>query len=175
MERHISGRSLALLIQGVIGLTWLRAGIEKLTDSHFVPGMGETLSAFASHNPHAWYCDFLMSVAIPHATAFGRLVECGETLTGAAMLAAAVMAVLATTRRGLVATNGLALAGLGAGILMSVNYWFATAWLAPADDTVNLLMAAVQVVLAAPALLALAGRRVKSAPSPTLDLTSSPA
>lgn len=44
MERHISGRSLALRIQGVIGLTGLRAGIEKLTDTHFAPGMGGRLS-----------------------------------------------------------------------------------------------------------------------------------
>ncbi len=139
--------SLILLIQAAIGLTWLRSGVEKVTDPHFLAAMAQTLGLFASHNPNGWYRGFLISFAIPHASAFGSVVEVGETLAGVALVASAAVAFVTAVPWRTAAAQSVALSAIVAGTLMSLNYWFAAAWLTPADDTVNLLMAVMQVLV----------------------------
>ena len=156
MARNSNGRGILLLVQVAIGLTWLRSGIEKLTDAHFIAAMKGTLGAFAGHNPNGWFRDFLTSTAIPHAAVFGRLVEYGETVVGIVLVATAVIGLRATSRRVRVTSAAVTLGALAGAVLMSINYWLATAWMGPADDTVNLLMAVIQVVLAIPAAAAIA-------------------
>ena len=71
-------------------------------------------------------------------------------------MAGALVGILAVPTRVTAAVSGLTLAALAGGIFMSINYWLATAWMAPADDAVNALMAVIQVTLAMPLALALA-------------------
>lgn len=148
MAQNTTGNRILLLVQAAIGLTWLRAGVGKLTDGQFVSGMDGTLGAFAGHNPHGWFRDFLLSTAIPHAAVFGRLVEYGETAVGLGLAATAMIGLRAMSTRVGAAWSAVTLGALGGGVLMSTTYWLATAWMAPADDTVNLLMAVIQAALA---------------------------
>lgn len=71
-----------------LGVTFLYAGIQKLTDpQYFQPeargSIGHQLAAFASASPLR---GFLLGVAVPHATLFGALVAYGELAIGLSVL-----------------------------------------------------------------------------------------
>lgn len=135
------------LIAAVIGLEWLRSGIEKLTAANFPAGMAKVLGGFASKNPMGWYHDFLTSSVIPNATAFGDLIEWAETLTGVALIVTA--GVLLYRSRGRIATAAETIAGIAllGGALMSWNFWLAAGWMSDSTDGVNLVMGLSQLVL----------------------------
>jgi thiosulfate dehydrogenase [quinone] large subunit len=67
-----------------LGITFIYAGLQKLTDPQFFnPSahgyIGKQIAAFATGSPlHA----FLLQVAVPHATLFGLLVSYGELAIG---------------------------------------------------------------------------------------------
>ena len=72
-----------------MGVTFLYAGIQKLTDPQFfrasAPGyIGKQLTAFAAGSPIR---GFLLHVAVPNARFFGALVAYGELAIGLAILA----------------------------------------------------------------------------------------
>lgn len=72
-----------------LGVTFLYAGIQKLTDPgffrlHSATYIGTQISAFAHHSPIG---GFLTAVALPHAVAFGALVAWGEVAIGLGALA----------------------------------------------------------------------------------------
>lgn len=118
------------LIRIFVGYVWLTAAIEKITGGEFVAGMAKTLGFFASKNPIGWEKAFLTNVAIPNATVFGTLSMYGELLVGLALLLGVFSEV-----------------GAIAGLLMSVNFYLAAGWTSASTETVNLVMAGVQVVL----------------------------
>lgn len=135
------------LIAAVIGVEWLRSGIEKLVASDFPTTTGKVLAAFASRNPTGWYRDFLTSSVIPNATAFGYLIEWAETLTGVALIVTA--GILLYRYRGRIATVAETVAGIAllGGALMSWNFWLAAGWMSESTDGVNLVMGLSQLVL----------------------------
>ncbi len=118
------------LVRIFLGYVWLSAAIEKIEGGTFVAGMGKTLAAFASKNPYGGEQAFLNNVALPNATLFGTLSMYGELLVGLALLL------------GIFSEFG-ALVGL----FMSLNFYFAAGWTSASTETVNLVMAGVQVIL----------------------------
>ncbi len=71
-----------------LGVTFVYAGIEKLTDLHYFDPraagyIGKQIHAFAIGSP---LHDFLIHVAMPHANLFGALVAFGEVAIGLATL-----------------------------------------------------------------------------------------
>ncbi len=67
-----------------LGITFIYAGIQKLTDPQYfnrsAPGyIGKQIIAFANKSP---IHNFLITVAVPHATFFGALVALGELAIG---------------------------------------------------------------------------------------------
>ena len=76
-----------------LGVTFVYAGLQKLTDPHyFRPGtatyIGTQISAFAHGTPLQ---GFLTHVALPHAVLFGALVAYGELAIGAGTLIGLLM------------------------------------------------------------------------------------
>lgn len=138
---------LAPLVAAVMGVEWLRSGIEKLTASDFPATAGKALAGFASKNPTGWYRDFLTASVIPNATAFGYLIEWAETLTGVALIVTA--GILLYRSRGRIATAAETVAGVAllGGALMSWNFWLAAGWMSESTDGVNLVMGLTQLVL----------------------------
>jgi thiosulfate dehydrogenase [quinone] large subunit len=118
------------LVRIFIGYIWLNSAIEKIAGGEFVGGMAKTLGYFASKNPIGWEKDFLINVAIPNATVFGYLSMYGELLVGLALLLGIFSQV-----------------GAIAGLFLSLSFYFAAGWTSPSTETVNLVMAGVQVVL----------------------------
>ena len=118
------------LVRIFVGYIWLNAAIEKIEGGQFVAGMGKTLAAFASKNPYGWEKDFLTNIAIPNATLFGTLSMYGELLVGVALLLGIFSQV-----------------GALAGLFMSLNFYFAAGWTGASTETLNLVLAGVQVIL----------------------------
>ncbi len=118
------------LVRIFVGYVWLNAAFEKIASGNFVAGMGKTLAAFASKNPYGWDQAFLNQVAIPNATLFGTLTMYGELLVGLALLLGIFSEV-----------------GAIAGLFMSLNFYFAAGWTGVSTETLNLVLAGVQVIL----------------------------
>src|SRR2546430_5850272 len=82
-RRHIS-RWILLPLRLFLGITFMYAGLQKLTDPQFFNPtahgyIGKQIAAFATGSP---LHNFLVQVAVPHATFFGILVSYGELAIG---------------------------------------------------------------------------------------------
>src|SRR6266487_774155 len=82
-DARLSGRVL-LPLRLFLGITFIYAGIQKLTDPQFFNPqaagfIGKQIMAFAHGSP---IHNFLLHVALPHAMFFGLLVACGEIAIG---------------------------------------------------------------------------------------------
>jgi len=80
-----------------LGVTFLYAGIQKLTDPQYLnPGargyIGHQMAAFAAASP---LHEFLLGVAVPHAALFGVLVAYGELAIGLSVLLGLLLRVAA--------------------------------------------------------------------------------
>ncbi len=155
-----SGRLLGglLVVQLIVGYEWLASGLSKLIRGDFPGGLAGDLHE-KSKGAAGWYQSFLDGTVIPHAHAFGYLIELSELLAGLALIAAALAWLLAAERlprggRGvlLLATAGASLAG----IVMAVNFHLANGgappWGIPGesfDEAVDLdsLIVAILLVL----------------------------
>jgi len=133
-----------LLILFAIGLIWLRSSYGKLTEGTFVQTLGETLSKVAPKNPYPWYKDFLTSVAIPNSKVFGTLVLTGEFLS-AVLITAGALGLLLSPRPHKLLSKVLA-AGLLIGAFLNLTFWLGFGYTSPSTDTLNLLMAVIQIV-----------------------------
>lgn len=77
------------LIRVYLGVTWLTAGIGKVTAgfdaSGFIQG---AIAGAAGDNPsvQGWWAVFLEKVALPNANAFSFMVAWGELLVGTALI-----------------------------------------------------------------------------------------
>jgi hypothetical protein len=147
-----------LVIQVLIGYEWFMSGLTKVVDGGFTSGLAKELRGDTAGDAH-WYASFLRGSVIPHATAFGYLIELGELLVGAGLIVAAVFWLFRWERlsdAGRVAVLVVtALSALG-GVAMAVNFHLASGaphpWLIPRsgfDESVDLdsLLPMLQVVL----------------------------
>lgn len=81
--KHVP-RWVLLPLRLFLGITFIYAGLQKLTDPQFFnPSahgyIGKQIIAFATGSPLRW---FLIHIAVPHATLFGILVVLGELAIG---------------------------------------------------------------------------------------------
>lgn len=80
-------------LQLLVGYAWLVSGVDKLLYGSFPDQVPQLISGAASGGrlPDT-FAQLAQTVVLPNAPVFGVLVECGETLTGAGLLAGAVIA-----------------------------------------------------------------------------------
>ncbi|MCG3216136.1 MAG: DoxX family protein [Candidatus Heimdallarchaeota archaeon] len=114
----------------IIGVEWLLFGIKKLIDTAFVSNMAGTLAYFNSGNPTMWYVNLTNSAFIPNAELMGWLVQLGEFFVGLALILG-------------IFTNFSAIVS----IFMSLNYYFASAWLGASTQSLNWIMAAIGFII----------------------------
>jgi hypothetical protein len=147
-----------LLVQLLVGYEWLMSGLTKIVRGGFPSGLADELRD-KSQGAAGWYRSFLDGTVIPHASAFGYLIEIGELLVGLALVVAALLwlfrwerlpeagrlAILATT----------AIASLAA-VFMAVNFHLANGaphpWFIAKDGfdegiDLDSLLPAIQLVL----------------------------
>ncbi len=136
-------RKYLYLIQLLFGLIWFKSAISKFIDPAFINTLPKTLAFFASKNPISWYKEFLVTIAIPNTKLFGELTRWGE-ITAAVLLSLTAIAAL----RGITLPHFHKLAALGAliGAWLNLQFGLASYWTSPANETLNLLMFATQVI-----------------------------
>jgi len=86
----------------------------------------------------------LASVAIPNSQLFGMLVLWGEALSAVAITIGSIILLLNPHPNKLVVL-GL-IAGLVGGLLLNIVFWLGFGSTSPSTDSVNLLMAAIEVI-----------------------------
>ena len=145
-----------LLIQVLVGYEWLNSGLTKIVRGGFPSGLAPDLRDRLATSA-GWYRHFVDGSILPHAVAFGYLIEISEFLVGAALIGAALLWLFGWERLPeagrlavLAATIGAALAAT----LMAVNFHLANGgthpWLIPKsgfDESVDLdaLLPAIQL------------------------------
>ena len=133
-----------LLIILSVGILWLRSSFAKFTSGTFVNSLGATLTKTAEKNPYPWFKQFLNTVAIPNSQVFGLLVQWGELLSAVAITVGAILLLVNPHPNKLVSLI-LAL-GLAGGALLNIIFWLGFGYTSPSTDSLNLLMAVVQII-----------------------------
>jgi hypothetical protein len=172
-----------LLVQLLVGYEWFVSGLTKIVRRGFPSGLAKELTE-KSQGAAGWYRSFLDGSIIPHASAFGYLIEIGELLVGVALIASALVWLTRWDRLsdagrvGVLATT--VVASLVA-VFMAVNFHLANGaphpWLIPKsgfDEGVDLdsLLPAVQLVLLGVSVgfLRALGREHRSRPATATSL-----
>lgn len=136
-----------LLILLTVGLLWLKSSLGKFTGGTFVSSLGATLTKTADKNPYPWFKDFLTSVAIPNSAIFGFMVLWGEFFTAVSIISGSAMLLL-NPKASRFATLIL-IAGLVVGLFLNINFWLGFGYSNPSTDSLNLLMAVIELIGAA--------------------------
>lgn len=140
--RRKPGLALAglLVLEIIIGYEWLVSGLTKFVLGDFPAGLADELANKSPDVP-AWYGGFFNSIVIPHAVAFGYVIEFAELLVGLALIVGPLLWLFAWRRlpSGLQTTIVfLMTAASVGGILMALNFHLANGtshpWLIPQDS-----------------------------------------
>jgi hypothetical protein len=159
-----------LAVQLLLGYEWLSSGLTKIVHGDFPGGLANEL-AEKSQGVSSWYRSFLDAAVIPHAHAFGYLIEVGELVTGLALIVAALVWLTAWRRLhngGRRAVLRATAAAAVAGVVMNVNFHLANGsplpWPVAADsfdEAIDLdsVMAALELLLVAVSVAGLVSTR----------------
>ena len=147
-----------LVVQLLVGYEWLVSGLTKIVRGGFPSGLADELRE-KSEGVAGWYRSFLDGSVIPHATAFGYLIEIGEVLVGLALIVAALTWLFRWERlpeAGRLAVLACTAIASAAAIFMAVNFHLANGAAHPwfigkdgFDEGIDLdsLLPAIQLVL----------------------------
>ncbi len=160
-----------LLVQIVIGYEWLSSGLTKLKHGDFPGGLADDLDERAKQ-ASSWYGHFLDSVIIPHASAWGYVIEIAELAVGVTLIVSALAWLTHPTRRAMPWLAGLTAAAAFGGLLLALNLTLANGYgLGPIGPdsfdegiTLDVLLIGIQAILFGVSLRTLADSR-----RPTLE------
>jgi thiosulfate dehydrogenase [quinone] large subunit len=130
--------SYIVLLRLFAGFTFLRMGLQKLPNLGNPAPMRAQIAAWANNQTHPFwgYQEFLKEFVLPNLHIFQVLVTFGEIAVGVALL-----------------VGGFTRLAAFFGMVMNVNYWFATGYGSPGAG-LNEALVAIEIVL----ILAAAGR-----------------
>jgi hypothetical protein len=116
-----AGTTTLLLIQVVVGYEWLISALTKLVRGDFPAGLAAQLGDMSAGAP-SWYRSFLTSAVLPHADAFGYVIEIAELVVGLVLIGVAlVLLVRPSTQLPLPAVVAAVVASAAA-LVMIVNF-----------------------------------------------------
>ena len=127
-----------------MGLLWSKSSYGKLTGGTFVSGLDQTLSKVVDKNPYPFFKQFLTDVAIPNSVLFGNLTLWGEVLAAISITLGAILLLFKPSVNKLVYLA--VIGGLAGGLVLNVVFWFGFGWTSPSTDSLNLLMAVVEII-----------------------------
>jgi hypothetical protein len=134
-----------VLIQWAIALEWALSGYGKFAKPDFMAGIGKALETFAAKTGYGFYESFLKAVAIPNAIVFGNAIRISEVLIAATLVIGGLI-VLKKEHLHPLLTWALILALFG-GVLMNLNFYFASGWSSPSATGINMIMGLTQAAL----------------------------
>ena len=79
-----------LVFQSVVAYEWLNSAFTKIVRGGFAAGLADELAKNSDGAP-GWYKSVLETAIIPHAAAFGYLIEVSELLVGIGLIATAAV------------------------------------------------------------------------------------
>lgn len=127
-ERRSASDVALALVQVVVGYEWLVSGFSKIANGDFAHGLATEVGDLAKQSS-PWYGHFLRSEIVPHAVAFGYLIEFAELAVGIVLVGVA-FAELAVgprlNRRLSLHLRRITLGALVTGIVMAVNFELAS-------------------------------------------------
>lgn len=113
-----------LTLQSVVAYEWLNSALTKIVRGGFASGLADQLAKNSDSAP-GWYRTVLETAIIPHAAVFGYLIEAGELLVGAGLIATAAVLLVKGQRMSVAALQAIlgaaALAAVG-GAFMNLNF-----------------------------------------------------
>ncbi len=133
-----------ILLQLILGILWLKSCYGKFINSDFTDNIGKTLTFFSSKNPVGWYKTFLINVAIPNANLFGQLSRWGELIGGILLVLSSIYTMYANRNK---VSSILAIVGLLIVMNLNFNFGLASYWTSPANESLNLLMFLVELII----------------------------
>lgn len=120
-----------IVIRLALGLEWFMAGLHKLMDPSYIPGIGGTLGFFGSAgNPNVWYQNITANVFLNNPEVFGWLISVGELLVGLAFIFGVLFNFAAV-----------------AGVFMNLLFYFAAGWTGPSTHSLNWIMTILTLAL----------------------------
>lgn len=137
------GRYLNLL-QLILGILWLKSCYGKFASRDFIDNIAKTLTFFSSKNPLGWYKAFLVGVAIPNAHLFAQLSRWGELAGGVLLVLASIYTYYNNKN---IISSFLAILGLLIVMNLNFNFGLASYWTSPANETLNLLMFLLELII----------------------------
>lgn len=126
------------------GLLWLHSVYGKLAGGMFVGALGKTLGYFASENPYGFMKTFLTQTAIPNSEKFALLTMGGELYAALVITIASILMIRKSTPTP--ASRYFLMTGLAVGAFLNVIFYFAAGWTSPSTWSINIFMAAVQLI-----------------------------
>lgn len=152
-DRWLSG------VAVIFGYLWLVSGLSKLLSATFASGFaGFVKDQYLGPDAYPWYRGFLEAVVAPRAELMAQVIQWGELLLGAALIAAGIWLFVKDSRA---AHAVLAWASIGSCLLV-LNILLAEGSILPAINTKDVFQEGVSidtVVLLTSVLLAAANFR----------------
>ena len=81
-----SARLLLSSMQMIAAYEFVVSGLDKIVSGRFPSGLGMALMDGADTNPNQWYIRLLHETIMPHAVAWGYVIEWGELAVGIGLL-----------------------------------------------------------------------------------------
>ncbi len=133
-----------LIIYLILGGTWLRSSLGKITGGKFADSLGDLLAKMSQNNPYPWFKSFLQTVAIPNSKIFGSLTMWGEFLTALAIIfgSAYLLFYKGDQRLGFI----VLLLGLLGGMFLNAIFYLGFGYSNISTESLNLLMFLVELV-----------------------------
>jgi uncharacterized membrane protein YphA (DoxX/SURF4 family) len=120
-----------IILRLTLGLEWFMAGLHKIMDPTYIPGIGGTIAFFGSAgNPNLWYQNITTNVFLTNPEVLGWLISVGELLVGVAFILGVFL-------------NFAAIAG----VFMNLLFYFAAGWLSASTHSLNWIMTILTLVL----------------------------
>lgn len=128
----------------VIGLTWFRSSIGKVTGGTFSDSLGGLLTKLAPGNPYPWFKTFLLNFVIPNSKLFGNLTMYGELLTALAITlgSAYIIFFKGDSRLWL----SVLIIGLIGGVFLNLIFWLGFGYSNVSTDSLNILMLVIELI-----------------------------
>ncbi len=129
---NVSSNNIWLIVLRLtLGLEWFMAGLHKLMDPGYIPGIGGTLGFFGSAgNPNLWYQNLTVNVFLNNPEVYGWLISVGELLVGLAFIFGVLFNFAAV-----------------AGVFMNLLFYFAAGWLSASTHSINWIMTILTLAL----------------------------
>lgn len=139
-----SSAKLLLVLFLSIGLLWAKSSYGKFASGNFVSTLGATLGKIVDKNPYPWFKEFLNFIAIPNSGLFGSMVMWGEFLAAVAIILGSLILLLNPKANPLIKL--MVIAGLLGGVFLNIIFWLGFGYTSPSTDSLNVLMAVVQII-----------------------------